>query len=140
MRNISFKDWMLLQEGKTSGKTVLYPMGYGGIGLYPLQTYLPGSADAILYISIDDRGYSNGDGAPFDISHLPGPKCWKNPNSGTKAPFDIRHIPGPKPYKNHNGAGTKAPFTIKHIKGPEPHKNHNDAKDRSPFSIKHLKK
>jgi len=110
---MSFKQWLLISEGKTSGKTALYPLGYGGIGLYPLQTYLPGSADALLYISIDDRLWKNGDGPPWDITHLPGHKQWKNPNSGTKEPFDIRHISGPEPI---DSSGEGGQFSIKHIK------------------------
>lgn len=113
---ISFKNWLLMSEGKTSGKTLLYPLGYGGIGLYPLQTYLPGSADAILYVSIDKRLYDNGDGPPFDISHLPGHKQWKNPNNGTGEPFSIKHVPGKEPHNNFNDVGERKPFSIKHIK------------------------
>lgn len=115
MGNMSFKEWMCLSEGKTAGKTPLYPLGYGGIGLYPLQTYMPGSADALLYISLDDRLWSNGDGPPWDIRHLRGHKQYSDPNNGTKAPFDIRHIPGPEPV-DHNGVGDAKPFSIKHVK------------------------
>ena len=113
---ISFKNWLLMSEGKTSGKTALYPLGYGGIGLYPLQAYLPGSADALLYISIDKRLYDNGDGQPFDIKHLSGHKQWKNPNNGTGEPFSIKHVPGKEPHNNFNDVGESKPFSIKHIK------------------------
>lgn len=113
MIEMSFKMW--LSEGKTSGKTPLYPMGYGGIGLYPLQTYMPSSADALLYISLDDRLWSNGDGPPWDIRHIPGHRQYKNPNSGTKEPFKITHIPGPEPVR-HNGVGDGKPFSISHVK------------------------
>jgi hypothetical protein len=65
---ISFKKW-LISESSNSGKTGLYPLGYGGIGLYPPQSYLTRSADAIFYLSIDDRIYNSKD--IFDISHLP---------------------------------------------------------------------
>lgn len=117
MSKYSFHNWLLIKEGKTSGKTILYPLGYGGIGLYPLQTYLPSSADALLYISLDDRLYSNGDGPPFDIRHLPGHKQYKNPNNGTKEPFNIQHIKGPEPITDkHNNAKEKDPFSIIHIK------------------------
>ena len=116
MADLSFKNWLSFNEGKTSGKTGLYPLGYGGIGLYPLQTYLPPSADALLYISIDDRLYKNGDGPPFDIRHLPGePKFKGDGNNGTKAPFDIRHIEGPEPNKKFHSAKDNKPFSINHI-------------------------
>ena len=117
MEKMSFKNWMIIQEGQTSGKTGLYPLGYGGIGLYPIQSYIPRSADAFLYISLDDRLYDNGDGPPFDIRHIPGHKQYKNPNSGTKEPFNIRHIKGPEPEtEKHNNSKEKSPFSIVHIK------------------------
>lgn len=117
MKDFSFKNWFKINEGKTSGKTGLYPLGYGGIGLYPLQTYLPGSADALLYISLDNRLYDNGDGPPFSIKHIPGePKNYGDGNNGTKAPFDIRHISGPEPIKKFYTAKDNYPFSITHIK------------------------
>jgi hypothetical protein len=68
---MDFKKWLLLQEVEaTSGKTGLYPLGYGGIGLYPLQYFLPIAADAITYIDQDKRLYNNGEKAPFPITHI----------------------------------------------------------------------
>lgn len=67
---MNFRQWLLNEVEATSGKTGLYPLGYGGIGLYPLQYFLPVAADAITYISQDDRLYHNGDGPPFSIKKL----------------------------------------------------------------------
>lgn len=70
-------------------------MGYGGIGLYPDADYLTHAADAILYLTIDKRLYSNGDSPPFGIEHLPGGNDYGDSvNSGENEPFDIRDIPG----------------------------------------------
>jgi hypothetical protein len=45
---IKFYEYLqVINEGKTSGKTGLYPLGYGGVGQYPPEYLLPGSADAI---------------------------------------------------------------------------------------------
>jgi len=115
MKFNGFKDYLINEERRTAAKTGLYPMGYGGIGLYPPQDWLTSSADAVLYITQDERLYNNGDKAPFDISHLSGHKQWANSNNGTKGPFDIRHIPGPEPYKNFNTCGENEPFSIKHV-------------------------
>jgi len=88
---------MLLKEGgrRTASKTGLYPLGYGGLGLYPDADYLPHAADAIVYLTHDARLYSNGDNPPFSISHLPGhPQYGDNINAGENEPFDIRDVPG----------------------------------------------
>ena len=73
---MNFKEWLQLDESSSrrpGNKTGLYPLGYNGIGLYPLQDYLTHSADAITYMSMDDR-LKCCEGPPFDISHLgPGP-------------------------------------------------------------------
>lgn len=79
----------------TSSKTGLYPLGYGGIGLYPPADYLTHAADAILYLTQDSRLYNNGDNAPFDITHLPGHKQYGDrANSGEAEPFNITDLPG----------------------------------------------
>jgi hypothetical protein len=117
-RICSFADYVLLKEGSrtSSSKTGLYPLGYGGIGLYPLADYLTHAADAILYLTQDKRLYHNGDGPPFPITHLPGPTPPENPNSGEGPPFDIRHLYGKKPHKNFNNVGEGPPFSIKNLK------------------------
>lgn len=111
-----FKDFLITEERRTAAKTGLYPMGYGGIGLYPAADWLPQAADALLYLSMDERLYKNGDAAPFSITHLPGPKPPKNPNSGVKKPFSIEKLWGPNPDKRFNDAGESEPFSIKHLK------------------------
>ena len=92
---MDFKEWLLQEIEATSGKTSLYPLGYGGIGLYPLQYFLPTAADALVYITNDKRLYHNGDGPPFSITHIPGKPSWpptKNPNNGDGPPFSIRNL------------------------------------------------
>jgi hypothetical protein len=71
---MTFKEF--LEHSQTGAKSGLYPLGYAGIGLYPPQDYLTHTADAITYISLDDRLYkkANGDGKPFSIKHLAGPR------------------------------------------------------------------
>jgi hypothetical protein len=62
-----------LHEGhRNAGKTGLYPLGYDGIGNYPPADIITSSADAIYYLSVDDRFASWWEGSPFDISHIPG--------------------------------------------------------------------
>ena len=68
---ISFYEFLhVLKEGDTAGKTGLYPLGYGGIGNYPPEYAIPGSADAIYYISADDRLQKVWEKEPFKIDHL----------------------------------------------------------------------
>lgn len=112
-RICTFSEFMVLKEDdrRTGGKTGLYPLGYGGIGLYPDADMMTQSADAVFYLSIDNRLFSNGDVAPFSIAHLPGHKQYDNPNSGENEPFDISHIPGDVvPPKDSPLAGKSIPF------------------------------
>jgi len=124
---ITFKEWIqnkhpsFIVEGTNPGaKTGLYPLGYGGIGLYPPQWYLTRSADAIFYMSIDDRICKNYDGGKFSIKHIE-----KSPpssmNSGDKGSWDISHLKGkPSHPQNKNYAanyGEKAPWDITKLKG-----------------------
>jgi hypothetical protein len=93
----TFNEFLLLKEDdrRTGTKTGLYPLGYGGIGLYPDANLMAHSADAAFYISIDNRLFRNGDAAPFSITHLPGHKQYGDAaNSGDNEPFDINHLPG----------------------------------------------
>jgi len=58
----------------------------------------------VLYITQDERLYSNGDGPPFDIRHLPGHKQYgDNCNNGEKEPFAITHVPGKCTEPKHHG-------------------------------------
>jgi hypothetical protein len=111
---LSFDNFVLLREGnsRTAAKTLLYPMSYGGIGLYPPLHYTPQAADAVLYISNDDRWFCNGDGPPFDIRHLPGHQQFGDKvNSGENKPFDIRDVPGqPKEPVYREPPGDTQPF------------------------------
>lgn len=90
---MNFKEW-LVQEGSNPGaKTGLYPLGYGGIGLYPPSWYPTRSADAIYYLSIDERVYKGKEGGKFDISHLR-PKSDETMNKGEKGVWNISHLKG----------------------------------------------
>jgi len=116
---MEFKAWLVEHEG-TSGKTGLYPLGYGGIGLYPPQCYLTRSADAIYYLSIDERIYKAKDGPPFDITHLPGKASHKSAEPGEGGIWDISKLPGKpshlRPEPNGAKPGDGPPWSIKHLK------------------------
>ena len=85
-------------EMRTAGKTVLYPLGYGGIGLYPDAAMMSRSADAVLYLTSDKRLYNNGDSAPFSLKSLPGHQQYGDKiNNGEKKPFSIESVPEKQP-------------------------------------------
>ena len=113
-RICTFNEFMVLKEDgrRTGTKTGLYPIGYGGIGLYPDADMMTHSADAILYVTIDNRLFKNGDSAPFSIAHLPGHKQYGDmANSGENEPYDIRHLPGDVvPHKDSPLGGKSMPF------------------------------
>lgn len=113
-RICSFAQYVTLKEGSrtSSSKTGLYPLGYGGIGLYPDADYLTHAADAILYLTQDARLYNNQDNTPFDISHLPGPELYGDKiNSGESDPFNIGDIPGKSvPPKDSPLPGKSTPY------------------------------
>ena len=102
---------MFLKED-SAGKTTLYPLGYGGIGNYPDAHMINKSADAVFYLSIDNRLFKNGDAAPFSIVHLPGHTQYGDAaNSGEAPPFDIRQLPGDVvPPKDSPLPGKSIPF------------------------------
>jgi len=107
-----------LNEGATSGKTGLYPLGYQGVGQYPPEYMLPASADAIYYISADERLQKCWEKEPFKIDHLKPMPIWTKPQGkklfvatkskmppGTVIPFKgLPKDPSEKPYKitKHN--------------------------------------
>ena len=99
MIEFSFKVWF---EGATSGKTGLYPLSYGGIGLYPPQTYLPPSADGLYYLTQDERIYKGNEGPPHDITHIPGKPSAKGPTAGEGKPWTIKHLKSDKKPKVGN--------------------------------------
>ena len=107
-----FGKWLedkLVTEGSNPGsKTGLYPLGYGGVGLYPPSWYLTRSADAIFYLSQDERIYDAKEGK---LKGLPG----EVPNKMNG---------GNPPQKNYAAKyGDGEPWSIKHLKGaPKPHK------------------
>lgn len=127
MKEDNFAEWLrqrlMLEEGKpeiilkeggrrTAGKTILYPLSYAGLGLYPPADYLTRSADAIVYLTKDERLYHNGDRNPFDIRHLPGHKQYGDKaNNGDSEPFNINNLPGKiTPYKNTTVPGKVLSF------------------------------
>ncbi len=68
---LKFAEWLSLQEGDRLGaKYGLYPPGYDGQGLYPLQVFMTKSADAITYLS--NPKLATNDGPPFSILHIQG--------------------------------------------------------------------
>lgn len=112
---ISFFEYLsIINEGKTSGKTGLYPLGYGGIGNYPPEYAIPGSADAIYYISADDRLQHVWEKEPFKIDHLKPIPIWTKKQGkklyvaataklppGDESPHKATPLPGRiKPYKD----------------------------------------
>ena len=81
---MEFKQW-LESATRPGNKQGLYPIGYGGIGLYPPADMMNWGADAITYMSEKDRKFSIGD----TWKPWPSPKfsmtwgVWKNPFSGS---------------------------------------------------------
>lgn len=126
---LKFKDWLINEGSNPGGKTGLYPLGYGGIGLYPPQWYPTRSADAIFYLSIDDRIYKSNEKGPFDITHLPGEVNTKM-NSGEGGLWDIKKIKG-KPSHLKKGSfaaayGEGEPWSIKKLKGKPTYTKNKD--------------
>lgn len=99
---MNFKDW-LLKEAQEGSKTGLYPLGYGGVGLYPPQTYLTKSADAIFYLSIDERIYKSKD--HNKIKNMPSPSETKL-NRGDGPIWNITHIKGKPTHKQGGDMAT----------------------------------
>jgi hypothetical protein len=114
---ISFFEYLaIIKEGATSAKTGLYPLGYGGIGNYPPEYAIPSSADALYYISADERLQKVWEKEPFKIDHLKPIPIWNKkqgkqlfvaataklppgnvvPPKGTTLPGDIKPINGKK--------------------------------------------
>jgi hypothetical protein len=113
---MNFKKWLLTEGSNPGAKTGLYSLGYGGIGLYPPQWYLTRSADAVFYLSIDERIYKQkdhpviknipavkekkfekGDGSIWDITHLKGKPTHKQQsdmaaNNGEGGIWDISNV------------------------------------------------
>lgn len=115
---LDFRGWM---EGSNPGsKTGLYPLGYGGIGLYPPSWYPTRSADAIFYLSVDDRIYKGKDGGQFDITHLPG-KVSSSMNRGEDGLWRISHLGGSPSHPSGDNFAAKngdgEPWSIRHLKG-----------------------
>ena len=95
---MNFKEWLVSEGSNPGSKTGLYPLGYGGFGLYPHSWYTTRSADAIYYMSIDDRIYKGKEGGQFDISHLK-PKSKEKMNSGEGGTWDITRLKGRPSHK-----------------------------------------
>jgi len=116
---MNFKEWLIKEGSNPGSKTGLYPLGYGGIGNYPPSWYLTRSADAIYYLSVDERIYKSQDGGSFSIRHIPG-KIDQRMNSGEEGTWNISHIkgrPSHKTQKNYaakNGEGE--PWDISKLK------------------------
>lgn len=72
---MQFKKWFYLREDsdRTMAKSGLYPLSYGA-GQYPPIYFIPSAADAIYYLTADDRLFKDHEPAPFDITHIPATK------------------------------------------------------------------
>jgi hypothetical protein len=114
---MNFREWLMNERSNPGAKTGLYPLGYGGIGLYPPQWYVTRSADAIFYLSIDDRIYSASD---KKLKKLPGevPESLKRGDGGV---WNISHLDGKPSHpigKDYAAkAGEKEIWDITHLKG-----------------------
>ena len=113
---MDFREWLIFEGSNPGGKTGLYPLGYGGIGLYPAQWYATRTADAIFYMSIDDRIYNAKD---HKLKKLPGSVPEKM-NSGDGGAWDISHIGGEPSHKVGKDYAAKIGedgiWDIRHIK------------------------
>jgi hypothetical protein len=129
-----FNKWLennhpgVISESSNPGsKTGLYPLGYGGIGLYPPAWYLTRSADAIFYLSIDERIYKGKD--DIVINKLPG-RSEKSLNAGEGPIWDITHLGGKPSHptqKNYAAKnGEKVPWDISHLDGKPTYKKNKD--------------
>lgn len=111
-----FKEWLVKEGSNPGAKTGLYSLGYAGIGLYPPQWYLTRSADAIFYLSVDERIYSADD---KKLKSFPD-KSPNKMNRGENGTWDISHLKGRPSHiagKDHAaGIGEKEPWDITHIK------------------------
>lgn len=118
---MNFREWLLGEGSNPGAKTGLYPLGYGGIGLYPPSWYPTRSADAIYYLSIDERIYKGKDGGKFDITHLR-PKSDETMNRGDDGTWDITHLKGRPTHKVGSDYAAKTGdggiWDITHIKRP----------------------
>jgi hypothetical protein len=117
---MTFREFLLLERGETAGKTGLYPLGYGGIGLYPPQDFITKSADAFYYMSKDDRLYTGNEKAIKHVGGKPSFPPTKDPSNHDDAPHSIKHLPGqPSASQGWDYAlkdGDGPPFKITHIK------------------------
>lgn len=116
---MTFKEW-LLQEGSNPGaKTGLYPLGYGGVGLYPPAWYPTRSADAIYYLTMDERIYKGKEGGKFDITHLL-PNSKEDMNRGEGGVWSIRHLRGKPTHKTGSdyaaNQGDAGIWNIRHLR------------------------
>lgn len=103
---MNFKEWLVSEGSNPGAKTGLYPLGYGGVGLYPPSWYPTRSADAIYYMSVDERIYKGKEGAPFKITHLH-PKSKETMNSGDSGTWDISRLKGRPSHKVGNDYAAK---------------------------------
>lgn len=104
---MNFREWLMTEGSNPGAKTGLYPLGYGGIGLYPTPWYLTRSADAIYYLSIDERIYKGSEGGKFDITHMK-PISKEKMKAGEGGLWRISHLKGRPSHKAGNDMAAKA--------------------------------
>jgi hypothetical protein len=51
----TFEEWLVEHATRPGAKQGLYPLGYGGIGLYPPSDMMNWAADALVYMPVKDR-------------------------------------------------------------------------------------
>lgn len=53
--NLSFRKWLVEHATRPGAKQSLYPLSYGGIGLYTPPDYMNWAADAVTYLPQQNR-------------------------------------------------------------------------------------
>jgi hypothetical protein len=104
---MNFREWLMTEGSNPGAKTGLYPLGYGGVGLYPAPWYLTRSADAIYYLSIDERIYKGSDDGKFDITHMK-PISKDKMKAGQGGLWSISHLKGRPSHKAGSDMAAKA--------------------------------
>lgn len=95
-----FKQWLILQESasRPGAKQGLYPVGYGGIALYPPNDIINWSADAVTYMPRSHRR----------LEFKWGDDMLSNPNPGEPLNFGHDEIEGEGLIKFKWGQGMQA--------------------------------
>jgi hypothetical protein len=87
---MEFREWLTEHAMSPGAKQTLYPLSYGGVGLYTPPDMITWSADAICYMPIEDRKlkFKWGEGMlskPQGLE-IENPGCHENPEPETGKP------------------------------------------------------